>query len=189
MNLLRCMGLMVALVVPLLVIGQCAFADTAPPVAAPLIGASWTQTFEESGVYFDSIKVMMLEGGPFESPSLRNFTDADWQLTQEMPPSEDFPYYTAIGRGPSLDWLQFDAAFITDPSLPLSFYFIAYSGDTKVDWATASWSGTEWQVDTSGLPWDLRVIHHTATVPEPTTATLLIFALGFGLIAFGLKRF
>jgi hypothetical protein len=26
------------------------------------------------------------------------------------------------------------------------------------------------------------------TVPEPTTGTLLIFALGFGLIAFGLKK-
>jgi hypothetical protein len=160
-------GLMLAFCVFVLGAGS-ALADIVP-IGDPQLVGSWAQRFQANeNRGFSSIQVGILLGGPFEMPTIRNFSDYTWSILKDG--STD-----ALAKGSSLKLLQFNLAFISNLDDLVTFLFQAFDDHGNV-------------IDSECLTHDKDHSWQTFKVPEPTTATLLLCSLGMGLIAYGLKR-
>jgi len=155
-----------------------AWADLSP-VGDPQDVGSWGQRFEESGVgNFDLMAIRMTSPAPdeFEQPAFRNFTDGTWHTLLNGTT-------LASATGSSLDWLRFDIVFAPAQSEPLAFDFMAYRGDTKLEYAHAVWNGGGWTI-TAGAP--SSAPDRATVVPVP--AALLLGAIGLGLAGWIKRR-
>ena len=154
------------------------FVSASPvPVGDPILDNSWSQLFYEAGVgNFDMMEAFMSSGDAFESPGFGNFDNASWNGNLLSP-----DYIVATGDLDNL--LYFNIYFEGSTSNPLTFDFLAWEGDVLKEWATASWTGSGWDI----VAHDTRTYDpatHNRAVPEPSTLMLL----GAGLAGIGIFR-
>lgn len=164
----------------LLLTAGSAFADLTP-TGDPAEGGSWAQRFQESGVgNFDLVAVRMTTAGDtFESQVHDNFTDSSWLPLWQNDPTVPT---IASASGNAVNWMQWDIKFAGDTSNGFAFDFMAYSGETCVDYAHAVWSGG-WSITTYAPEYGpLR----GTVVPVP--AALVLGAIGLGLAGWIKRR-
>jgi hypothetical protein len=152
-------------------------------IGEPAVLGSWTQRFQEDGVYsgtsgnYDLIAVQIVPVATFETPTLSNISDGSWALFNED--SSPTPTTaTALGTTTSAT-IQFDVKFAGDKATPLSFNYVAYNGETLRGGGTCSWDGSSWTCVESSTPLNWTPTR-TQLVPEPGMIALLGIAAGLG---------
>ena len=148
-------------------------------VGLPQETGSWAQEFNEKGVgQFNQMAVQMLTGAGFEAPAFSAFHSTGWTNTNNN------SVYAVAAKGAGYDTdMNFDLNFLGSSSSPLSFVFVAYKDEVKLEYAKAVWNGG-WTITgfvLSDAPtW--QTMADAAAVPEPTT--IIVWSL-LGLVAAG----
>lgn len=154
---------------------------TLEPIGDPIELNSWAQRFTNSeDEVFDLIAVKMNSvGDSFESVSLYDFVPPSWNLSMEsLPPS---PIISAA-TGPAVTPLDLTIKFAGDKDDPLTFTFVAFSGDQLLSSTEMIWSGTGWSgVAGTWAPTRSELDAVAIEVPEPATITILALG-GLGML-------
>ena len=164
------------------------------PIGDPIAGDSWAQRFVYDGSTagaIDLVAVQMIHGGPFESPTFREFTpiDGSWGILWELPPSAT-PWIASAWTDPAApnynptESLSFDLWFVSDEWDPLGFMITAFQpgAQAPVETATMEWDGAAWTI-TSDY-WDIT---RQEIVCIPAPGAVLLGVVGLGLVG-TLKR-
>jgi hypothetical protein len=148
-------------------------------IGDPVESGSWHQAFNESGVgNYDFMGVWMLSAGDsFETPVFRSLS-AGWADNLVDPSA-----LRATAMGPSTTNMNFDIYFSGASSNPLVFDFIAFLGNTVLETARATWTGSGWIIAAETTNQFARVGNDIQLIPEP--ATIAIWGL-LSLICGGL---
>ncbi len=137
-------------------------------------GNSWGQLFSftwSSG--YDLFAGQIVSGGPFESPTHRNFSDGSWSNGLELGGGSP---YQATASGSSTTYIEWEVWFSSDMSDPVTWDFVAFDGDTLTFSARATWNGSFW--DTGGTPdWNPTREQLTQNIPLPTPVLLGVAGL------------
>jgi len=162
-----------------------AFADLRP-IDNPIAGDSWSQRFQEDGIYggthynFDLLAVRVVSGPPLKDPAYSNFSVVGWHLEYENPSS--LPTL-ASAEGPSVGYLQWDFLFSGSTSQAFLLDYAAFAGDTLIGTGGIQW-GPGWSYpSTSWAPTRDEVV----AVPVP--AAVLLGMLGLGASGLKLRKF
>lgn len=160
------------------------------PVGDPIPGHSWGQRFvyDTGGAGpVNVLAVRIVAGGPFESPTLRDFDVPGWRLLRES--GGTTPNF-AVGAGPTnpVDRLSFEIWFESEPEDPVSFVFAAWRpGEVRsLEAFRLSWAGKlqtswdcVWVVDEED-PFDNPLI--------PAPAAVVLGGLGLGVVGWFKRR-
>jgi len=151
------------------------------PIGDPILGDSWAQRFEESGVgNFSSMEAFMTSiGDAFEAPGFLNFNSAGWNGSLVRS-----DYIKATGS--TLNWMQFDIKFTGASSDPLTFDFLAWDGGILREAAHASWNGSGWSFEVFTSSYN-DTHYNRAVVPEP--GILILLGISMASVAFARKKF
>lgn len=146
-------------------------------VGEPIEGGSWAQAFNESGVgQFDFMAVKMLSADAFNDPVFTNFNRAGWTNTQT-----NNPIYGVAQTTQSTNNMNFNIRFAGAKSDPLQFVFVAFLGDNLLEQASATWSGSGWNIQACDV-WPVSSqaqVLSEAVIPEP--ASLAVWSVLGGL--------
>jgi len=160
----------------LLTAANAAFGDLVP-IGDPVETGSWNQLFNESGVGpFDFVAVKMVSTGDFfESPTHTNLA-AGW--TEHSSPT------VAYADGPGLTNMTWTINFEGAQGDPLVFDFYAYWGNTWLECARATWTGSGWSIS----PWDSKLSRSEIVAAVPVPAAVLLGLLGLGTARMKLRK-
>jgi len=153
----------------------------------PVTEGSWTQRFQENGVYggvsgqFDLIAVQIVPEATFETSTLSGFSDTSWTMVYEGSFTTPTTPTIASAMGPTSTSLQFDLKFAGDKANSLSYHYVAYDGETLRGGGTCSWNGSTWTC-LEGITSPEWAPTRLEIVPEPGTMALLIVG-GFSALA------
>ncbi len=160
------------------------------PVGDPIAGHSWGQRFvyETGGAgAVNVLAVQITYGGPFESPTLRDFDAPGWRLVRE---SGGKPPSFAVGAGHTnpVDRLGFEVWFESEPDDPVSFVFAAWRpGEVRsLEAFRLSWAGElqsawdcVWMVDEEP-PFDNPLV--------PAPAAVVLGGVGLSVVGWFKRR-
>jgi hypothetical protein len=144
----------------------------------PYLGGSWWVDVSASGVgAYDLVAVQLASGSDtFESPALRNMSNAAWSMVLDGPT-------LASMSGPAVTSMSWDLYFAGIAPTDVELNWALFNGSQLVAW-------THWNLGADGsLTWQLnptdgwqpgREEVTTATVPAP--AALLLGLLGTGIV-------
>ncbi len=132
-----------AVLLPLTAVGPAALAGLVP-AGPPIPGGSWGQAFEyvaDVGAV-DFLAVEIISGGPFETPTFRDFDVAGWDVLYENIPGT--PTVAAAGTATSpVGALSFKLWFDAEPEDAVSLVFSAWHPGEEFAFESylLSWSG------------------------------------------------
>ncbi len=165
----RILGLLVLA----LVVGLAPAMADLKPLGLPIEVGSWAQRFLADTGTYDRIEIQWVSGfgDGFEAPAFREFSDPAWQITADSTAT------SAAASGPShTKDLQFNIVFLAGITVPGVFHFSALNGTSQVDFAKATWTGSNWSIEAAPGT-------GVAVAPEPTALLLfgLMAPLGLGI--------
>ncbi len=162
-------GLCAALAVALITVSAPAASATPVAIGDPMATGSWAQTFNESGVgLFNRMQVFMLSGAGFEAPAFSAFGGAGW-LDHYVNPTY------AWASGSAISNMNFNLNFLGSSADPLSFVFVAWNNNVRLEAALAVWNGG-WSISP-----------YSGALPAPDGGTTLAL-LGCALVGLGALR-
>jgi hypothetical protein len=158
-----------------------AFADLTP-IGEPVEVGSWTQRFQEDGLYdgvhydFDLLAVRVVSGPSLENPGLINFSVGTWDLVYENPAGT-----LASAGGSTVGYLQWDFVFSGTTAQPFQLDYAVFAGGTLVGTCGIQW-GPGWSYpSTSWTPTQAEVV--------PVPAAVLLGMLGLGVAGIKLRKY
>jgi hypothetical protein len=167
------MGFVVAAFATGILVGGPLWADPLTPVGEPTPWHSWYQQFHESADGgFDRMRVEILSGGPFETPTFGGFAQGSWQTVFES--TDGSGASVKLAGDAAAYHVDFKLFFLGNSSDAVSFRFTGYKGSEIIELSTAQWDGASWSVDTT-------IGHCVAPqvqVPLPSTGLASLAILG-----------